>query len=332
MSAIPATPYVLPPNVPRTFYSGGGHIGRFRARAGYPDVPAGPEDWIGSVVARWGGGDAGLSRLPDGTSLRDALGEVRPPLVKLLDPGQRLPVHVHPDDSFAAERMHLPNGKAEAWVVLAAGDEAAQLGWRRDVERTEVEDWVRRQDVTGMRQTMNDVQLEPGTVIYVPPGVPHCLPAGCFVLEVQQPADLSILLEWQGFGSEEDAFLGLGAAEAIDAVELLRSDPAALVQTGWLRGVPDQGADDDVVAPVRPTSPFPDVAREHFDVVHLVPGRAYDAALLTVVVLAGAGELLGRFGATPVTAGMTLLVPPEAGDLTLEGDATVVAVTGGRGE
>ena len=301
----------LPPNVPPTFYRGGERLRAFRAQAGH-DVPAGPEDWIASVVPRWGGGDAGLSRLADGRLLRDVLGDVRPPLVKLLDAGERLPVHVHPDDAFAAERLAEPNGKAEAWYVLAMGEEPPQVGWTRAVERAELADWVRRQDVAAMRAAMHDVDVAPGDVIYVPPGVPHCIPEGCFILEVQQPADLSVLLEWRGFAAEETAFLGLGPERALDAVTLGRVDPAALVRRA---GTPGRDL-------------LPPAAEPYFGLELLEPGRRYPAELRTVVVLDGTGELLGDFGAVTVTAGMTFLLGASAGTVRLRGRATVAAVTG----
>ncbi|WP_231560250.1 hypothetical protein [Microbacterium hominis] len=40
-------------------------------------------------------------------------------LVKLLDAGQRLPVHAHPDDAFAAAHLGRAHGKAEAWYILS---------------------------------------------------------------------------------------------------------------------------------------------------------------------------------------------------------------------
>ena len=72
----------------------------------------GPEDWIASATPRFGRGDDGLTTMPDGRYLRDVIdtdagswlgpehveyfGPDPALLVKLLDAGQRLPVHVHP--------------------------------------------------------------------------------------------------------------------------------------------------------------------------------------------------------------------------------------------
>jgi mannose-6-phosphate isomerase len=52
-------------------------------------------------------------------------------LVKLLDAGQRLPVHAHPHASFAAEHLGKAHGKAEAWYIVEGGE--IYLGLKQDV-------------------------------------------------------------------------------------------------------------------------------------------------------------------------------------------------------
>lgn len=97
-------------NQPPTFYRGAGRIAAFR---NVPALPDRPEDWVGSVTSRFGLAPAGLSTLSDGRVLAEAvaadprwwLGPGRTDtgvLVKLLDAGQRLPLHVHPDRAVRA--------------------------------------------------------------------------------------------------------------------------------------------------------------------------------------------------------------------------------------
>ena len=107
-------PVALSPNVLRHFYAGGERIAALR---GTPPASHAPEEWIGAVNTTFDG-SRGLSSLPDGTLLRDAVaaspeaylgaahvarfGIDTALLVKLLDAGQRLPVHFHPGRAFAA--------------------------------------------------------------------------------------------------------------------------------------------------------------------------------------------------------------------------------------
>src|SRR5436305_542267 len=71
----------LPANHVPVYYAGGENIDRFRRRA---SAARGPEDWIGSVNALpvallppGASADAGVSQLPDGSSLRNAVNEDR---------------------------------------------------------------------------------------------------------------------------------------------------------------------------------------------------------------------------------------------------------------
>lgn len=131
-------PIPLGPNTPPMFYHGGGRIDRLRETSGHEDRP---EDWIASVTTRFGMAPGGMARLPDGVLLAEAVaadpegwlgaehvaryGSDTGLLVKLLDVGQRLPVHVHPDRGFAAEHLASPHGKTEAWIVLEAEPDAS---------------------------------------------------------------------------------------------------------------------------------------------------------------------------------------------------------------
>ena len=69
-------------------------------------------------------------------------------LVKLLDAGERLPVHVHPDGAFAAEHLGTAFGKTEAWIVVGAAHAgtAVHVGFRDDVAADTLAAWVRDQD------------------------------------------------------------------------------------------------------------------------------------------------------------------------------------------
>lgn len=231
MSAVPAPlrPVLLGPNQPDTFYRGAGRIARFRHTA----ASASPEDWIASTTTRFGQARAGLTELAPGQLLVDAiaadptgwLGVTSQPdtglLVKLLDAGQRLPVHVHPDDDFARSHLASPYGKTEAWIVVEAEPGATvRLGFARDVAADELRTWVQQQDVTSLLAATNEVAVAAGDAVLCPAGMPHAIGAGILLVELQEPTDLSVLLEWDGFPlSADDAFLGLDPELALRCVD-----------------------------------------------------------------------------------------------------------------
>jgi mannose-6-phosphate isomerase len=231
-------PVVLGPNQPQRFYRGGEKIAAFRADGRPQTGPGGelltpvrsldppgpgrdrdhrPEDWVGSATTVFGSQTHGLTRLPDGRLLRDAIdadpegylgpghvqryGSSPALLVKLLDAGERLPVHCHPDDVFARRHLASPWGKTEAWIVIdAAPGSAVHLGFSEAVPDETLAGWVAGQDPALLR-ALNRVAVRPGNAILVPAGLPHAISAGVFVVELQEPTDLSVLLEWDAFPS-----------------------------------------------------------------------------------------------------------------------------------
>jgi mannose-6-phosphate isomerase len=66
-----AGPVKLPPNPIRHFYRGGPAIAELRGIDVAGDHS--PEEWIGSAATLFGEAERGLSRLSDGTLVRDAL-------------------------------------------------------------------------------------------------------------------------------------------------------------------------------------------------------------------------------------------------------------------
>lgn len=319
----PPGPVVLAANQPADrFYAGGARIAEFRGPDGAP--AAGdhvPEDWVGSATTLFGEDALGLTRLPGGGTLADAvaadpvawLGPDRAAahgsdvglLVKLLDAGERLPVHAHPDVPFAARHLGLAHGKTEAWVALTAAP--VHLGFRRDVGADELRRWVDEQDTAAVLDAMHVLHLAPGDAVLVPAGLPHAIGAGAFVVELQEPTDLSILVEWAGFAIDGAVagHLGLGFGTALAAVD----------RRGWRASEVEalRGARAGDVGDLLPgAAPF-------FRVERWRGAGEWEAGFAVAVVVAGAGALVGRDGArTPLRRGSTVLVPWSAGPLRLE--------------
>jgi mannose-6-phosphate isomerase len=330
------TPIGLEPNLPPRFFAGGSAIARWRGVPA-PDRSA-PEDWLASTTQLFGERDHGLTRLPDGSLLRDALdrdaeswlgpahverwGADPALLVKLLEAGQRLPVHCHPDRGFARRHLDCPYGKTEAWVVVeASGDRpVVHLGFRDDVTREELDDLVADQRTEAMLEAMNEVPVAAGDTVLVPAGLPHAIGTGVFVVELQEPTDLSVLMEWDGFDVDgrRDGHLGLGFDVALDAVDRSAWDAQRLAQ---LTAGRDPAADGVEVL-------FPPAADPYFRAERIVPagGRVgLDPGFSVMTVLRGSGELRTEHGGTrPLGRGDVLLVPYLAGASTVVGELEVI--------
>lgn len=320
-------PIALGPNQPRRFYRGGPRIAAFRQVEAADNWS--PEDWVASTTTLFGSPEMGLTRLPSGAILRDAiagspaawLGEEHVGrygadpslLVKLLDAGQRLPVHAHPDGRFAvAHGVSSGHGKNEAWYILRAEPGAVvHLGFLREIGADELAGWVAAQDNRSMLGAMHRLPVQPGDAVFVPAGLPHAIGDGILLVETQEPTDLSVLMEWTGFDldGERDGHLGLGFDVALACVD----------RRSWTAG---QIGGLVVRCGERSGSMLPAAADAHFRIEReAVDGaRGLEAGFSVVVVVAGAGELAwGDDAGMAIRAGMTLVVPHACGRIRVSG-------------
>jgi mannose-6-phosphate isomerase len=339
-------PLRLAANPVQHFSRGGDRIAALRGFT--PTSNHQPEEWVAATVARFGHAGVGLAVTDAGDVLRDlvaadpegwlgawaaATRRSAPAdtgvLVKLLDAGQRLPVHAHPDRVFATRHLDCPYGKTEAWFVLDAEPGAAvHLGWRDDVDPDELAGRRESQDSAWMLSRMHEVPVRPGDGILVPAGQVHAIGEGVFVVEAQEPTDFSILLEWSVTTSDrEDSHLGLGFEVAMAAVSHRALAPDDL--TALTRHLAD-GA----TAP-HPQRCLPEAADPFFRLEVLAPDDhavgPIPAGFAALVVLDGEGTIASESGEVAISRGDLLAVPAGFGDWSLRGPARVVAARPGAG-
>lgn len=288
---------------------------------------------MASTTSRFGGGTDGMTRLGDGSLLADAIaadpvawlgkehvaryGADPALLVKLLDAGQRLPVHVHPGRVFAAKHLASPYGKTEAWIVLEAEPGAAvHIGFRRDVCAAELAGWVSSQDIGSMLAVTNRVPVAAGDTMLCPAGTPHAIGAGMLLIELQEPTDLSVVMEWRDFPlGPDDVTPGLPMDEALACVSRQACLPGRL---NALRGRPLNHA----IGSLLPEAADPFFVAERVD--SHVSGHL-SAGYGILVVTSGNGWLTCETGASvSVRRGSTVLIPHSAGTCTLTGNARAV--------
>jgi mannose-6-phosphate isomerase len=329
-------PIRLPANRFPRFYRGGPAIDELRGTTPGTGGDFLPEDWVGSATAAFGSDADGLTRLEDGSTLRqaieadpegllgpdhaDAYGASPALLVKLLHAGERLPVHCHPDRDFARRHLGCPWGKTEAWVI--AGTEVPEpvvhLGFREAMDAGRLAELVATQRVEQLLASLNTVPVAVGDTVLVPAGLPHAIGQGVLLVELQEPTDLSVLLEWEGFAIDGRAqgHLGLGFELALGCVDRSGRSPARLAGLRGGRG------------PVRPGVErlFPAAADPFFRAERLRPEpvAALEPAFSILVVTGGSGELETRGGSLELARGDTVLVPFAAGPGEVCGRLTAV--------
>jgi mannose-6-phosphate isomerase len=150
-------------------------------------------------------------------------------------------------------------------------------------------------------------------VVYVPPGVLHAIGEGVFIVEVQEPEDLSILLEWRDFelDGERDGHLGLGFDRALQAVEC------------------GSRSSDEINQLVRPagfgSSVLPAASNPYFRLerVGLTGETVLDPGFAVFIVLAGEMDLENG-QAVELRQGHTAVAPHAFGALKFRGQGEIL--------
>lgn len=124
-------------------------------------------------------------RFPDGFPL----------LIKFLNAKERLSLQVHPNDEFASRYEPGNWGKMEAWYVVHAPKEARVI--RGVLPGITVAEFKQCLAEGRIEECLNNMQVEEGDVIFIPPGTIHTAFGNLVVLEVQQASDITYrLTDW----------------------------------------------------------------------------------------------------------------------------------------
>jgi mannose-6-phosphate isomerase len=328
-------PVCLPANPVFRFYKGGAGIDLLRGIT-VGTGPGAPEDWVGSTTTSFGHETEGLATLADGIVLRDAIaadpvgylgtehvaryGANPGLLVKLLDAGERLAVHFHPGREFARAQLDSDFGKTEAWIVLAAEPGAQMhLGLRESIDLETLNRWAVEQDSAVMLDALHVVPVTAGDVLFVPAGTLHTIGAGITLIELQEPSDMSVVIEWRYSGVDNgDQHLRLGWEVILPAAKLEASAPSVFSPE------PPPPGESTVIKLLPPE------ADAYFGAERLTldgPQLTLDPAFSIVIGIGG--EITIASDAHPETplqlrSGTAVLIPYGAGVTTVSGHGTAI--------
>ena len=181
------------------------------------------------------------------------------------------------------------------------------------MQMKEVRELVDTENTTALLASLNKLSVKPGDGVLVPAGIPHAIAEGIFLLELQEPTDLSIMLEWEGFKMDghKDGHLNLGFDLALQAMELnaLSQSDIASLRTGT--ELNSSGM----------VSLLPDGADPYFRAHAISSGVEIDPGFAVMLVLSGSGQLQSDNGdAIDLARGEALVIPHAVGKWQLTGD------------
>lgn len=187
-----------------------------------------PEDWIASLTKAVNPGreqfmEEGLSKVNlDGTDIffkdllekypKELLGEKHINkygistsfLLKFLDSAIRLHIQCHPTIAFAKQFLNSNFGKTEGYYILDTREDVETpfifLGFQYPPEKEEFKLAIENQDITFLESCFEKIPVKKGDVFYVPGGLPHAIGEGVFMIEILEPTDLVVRIEFEKAG------------------------------------------------------------------------------------------------------------------------------------
>jgi mannose-6-phosphate isomerase len=119
-------------------------------------------------------------------------------LIKYLDAQAQYTLQAHPNRAWAKKMWNSDFGKEESWYVIGTRDDTAEsayilLGFKEGVTREQFEALYRKDDLPALEKLCHKIRVKPGEAYFVGGGVAHALGEGCFVIEVQEPSDITVV-------------------------------------------------------------------------------------------------------------------------------------------
>lgn len=115
-----------------------------------------------------------------------------PLLLKLIDANDKLSVQVHPDNKYANVNENGELGKREAWYIIDAKSDAKII--YNVISGIDKESFVKAVNKNEIGSCLNYVNVFPGDVIDIYPGMIHSIGAGIVLAEIQQNSNLTYRL------------------------------------------------------------------------------------------------------------------------------------------
>jgi mannose-6-phosphate isomerase len=266
-------------------------------------------------------------------------------LIKYLDAQEPYGLQCHPTRPFAKKMWNSDFGKEESWYVIGLRDDVPDpfiiLGFKEGVTREKWEKLYRAEDLPGLEACCHKIPVKVGEAYFVGGGVPHALGKGCFVIEVQEPSDITVVPFTQAAMERFFAAFAPPQKEGDDAPPFGREDPAiydekvlgAFVYDGCSpeenlrrRRIPhktiregDWGREYFIIGPDQ-TSYFSFTQAD----VKGKTGLRQTGFPQVGIVLKGSGGIYYKGGSFPIKQGDEIFLPFNIPEAQIEGDVSIV--------
>lgn len=315
-----------------------------------------PEDWIGSTTRAVNKGrehltDEGLSmvRIAGKTLTLKSLCENEPNallgtrhfekygantqfLLKLLDSAIRLHIQCHPTIPFAKKYLNSSSGKTEAYVILNIREEVKDpyiyLGFQKPPDKEDFKRMIEEQDIEALLACFEKIPIKPGDVFLVPGGIPHAIGEGVFMIEVMEPTDFAVRIEFERGGyilPEESRFMNRGIDFALSMFDYTPTPVEAIRELFFCqpRVLNKQHHSSEYALIDGDKTPCFSVNRMTVRDQYVKESDSFYIGIVTH----GSGTIATGIHSYPVDAGTKFFVPFQTGPLTYASDGNLEIIT-----
>ena len=227
-----------------------------------------------------------------------------PVLTKFIDAQDKLSVQVHPSDSYALEHEG-QFGKTEMWYVVEA-DEGAGLymGLERECDADEFAKAVADGSV---EKLLSFKTVKRGDVYFIPSGTIHAIGAGVVIFEIQQNSTLTYRL-YDYMRRDKDGNLRELHVDKAMKVSLLEPYNEAVFDKN----------DESLIG----TCEYFETRKYKLNFTKMA-FNVTNESFLSITCVGGNGTINGE----KLSLGDTFFSPAGSGEITVEGDLEIIAVT-----
>lgn len=140
-----------------------------------------------------------------------------PLLLKLIDASEKLSVQVHPDNDYARVNENGELGKREAWYVIDAKPDARII--YNVKPGTNKESFIKAINENELDSCLNYINVFPGDIFDIHPGVIHSIGEGIVIAEIQQNSNITYRLYDYGREDEKGNKRPLHIKKALDVID-----------------------------------------------------------------------------------------------------------------
>ncbi len=161
-----------------------------------------------------------------GENVFEFWGRQFPLCLRMFEVKGKMPLRVHPDDDFAAQRYDFL-GKDKVWKVIKAAPGAElMIGFKEDTDASKL--FGACSDNT-VRNLLNVVSVKAGDCFRIAPGVPHAAFGDVLIAEIAESSPLDFCLcSWGEEISEEEFDPALSLYDALEFIDYSASAPSPL--------------------------------------------------------------------------------------------------------